>query len=55
MDEGQSEEFIGIINYSVMALIQIEMGIAENPDLNAKDCMNFYDKMIKKNKGIDDE
>ena len=52
VDEGQSEEFIGIINYSVMALIQIEMGIAENPDLNSKDCMNFYDKMIKKTREL---
>ena len=52
VDEGQSEEFISIINYSVMALIQIEMGIAENPDLNSKDCMNFYDKMIKKTREL---
>ena len=52
MDEGQSEEFIGVINYSVMALIQIEMGIAEIPDLNANDCMNFYDKMIKKTREL---
>ena len=52
VDEGQSEEFIGIINYSVMALIQIEMGIAENPDLNSKDCLNFYDKMIKKTREL---
>ena len=52
VDEGQSEEFIGIINYSVMALIQIEMGIAEIPDLNANDSMNFYDKMIKKTREL---
>ena len=52
VDEGQSEEFIGIINYSVMALIQIEMGIAEIPDLNSNDCMNFYDKMIKKTREL---
>ena len=37
VDEGQSEEFIGFINFSVMALIHIEMGIAEIPDLYAKD------------------
>ncbi|MEC8536831.1 MAG: DUF1599 domain-containing protein, partial [Bacteroidota bacterium] len=33
VDEGASSEFIGIINYCVMALIQIERGIAEQPDL----------------------
>ena len=27
IDEGQTDEFIGIINYSIMALIQIEKGI----------------------------
>ena len=52
VDEGQSEEFIGIINYSVMALIQIEMGVAEIPDLNANDCINLYDKMIKKTREL---
>ena len=26
VDEGETDEFIGIINYSVMALIQIEKG-----------------------------
>ena len=48
VDEGESEEFIGIINYSVMALIQIEKGISEVPDMNANECMDFYDTMIKK-------
>ena len=47
VDEGESEEFIGIINYSVMALIQIEKGISEIPDLNANECMDLYDVMIK--------
>ena len=34
VDEGQSSEFIGIINYSIMSLIQIQKGIVETPDLN---------------------
>ena len=29
VDEGQASEFIGIINYSIMSLIQIEEGIVE--------------------------
>ena len=36
IEEGQVSEFIGIINYSLMALIQLELGIAEQPDLNPK-------------------
>lgn len=27
------DEFIGILNYSLMALIQLELGVAEQPDL----------------------
>jgi len=34
VDEGEKSEFIGIINYSIMALIQLEKGVVENPDLN---------------------
>ena len=43
VDEGQEAEFIGIINYSVMALIQIENGVAEQPDLNLESALNHYD------------
>ena len=52
VDEGESEEFIGIINYSVMALIQIEKGISEAPDMNANECMDLYDTMIKKTRDL---
>lgn len=30
-------ELIGIINYAAMALVQLELGVAENPDLGAKE------------------
>ncbi|PJC06177.1 MAG: hypothetical protein CO068_12510, partial [Flavobacteriaceae bacterium CG_4_9_14_0_8_um_filter_34_30] len=34
VEEDERSEFIGIINYSVMALIQLEKGIVEQPDLD---------------------
>ena len=34
VDEGQVSEFIGIINYSIMALVQLEIGVVEQPDLS---------------------
>ncbi len=37
-------EFIGIINYSIMALIQLELGIANQPDLDAKTAAAHFDK-----------
>tara|TARA_B100000524_G_scaffold81320_1_gene37246 strand:+ start:971 stop:1507 length:537 start_codon:yes stop_codon:yes gene_type:complete len=52
IDEGQVDEFIGIINYSIMALIQIEKGISETPDLNTVKCIEFYEMMMKKTRDL---
>ena len=52
IDEGQTDEFIGIINYSIMALIQIEKGIAEVPDLSPSESIEFYDLMMKKTRDL---
>lgn len=46
VDEGELPEFIGIINYSVMALIQLEKGVAEQPDLSEKEVIQLYDQKI---------
>ncbi len=46
VDEGEKSEFIGIINYSVMALIQLELGVVENPDLDTEEATELYDKHI---------
>jgi len=42
--EGQQSEFIGIINYSLMALIQLELGVAEDPDLSTEEALVLFDK-----------
>ena len=47
VDEGEVSEFMGIINYSVMALIQLEKGVAEQPDLSNEEAVELYDKHIK--------
>ncbi|MDH7444712.1 DUF1599 domain-containing protein [Aquimarina sp. 2201CG14-23] len=46
VDEGEVSEFIGIINYSLMALIQLEKGIAEQPDLSTEVATKLYDEHI---------
>ncbi|CAL2088038.1 conserved protein of unknown function [Tenacibaculum sp. 190524A02b] len=46
VDEGEKPEFIGIINYSIMALIQLELGVVEQPDLSTEDAAVLYDKHI---------
>jgi len=46
VDEGEVSEFIGIINYSVMALIQLEKGVVEQPDLAINEAIELYDKHV---------
>ena len=46
VDEGESSEFIGIINYSIMALIQLDKGIALQPDLNLEEAVKLYDDKV---------
>jgi len=46
IDEGITPEFVGIINYAIMALIQLEKGIVENPDLSTEDATILYDKHV---------
>ncbi len=47
IDEGQSSEFIGIINYSVMSLIQIELGVVDEPDMDMVTAVSKYKKHIE--------
>jgi len=52
VDEDETGEFIGIINYSVMALIQIELGVADQPDLDSANAISSYDKKIAETKNL---
>ena len=46
VDEGEQSEFIGIINYCIMALIQLEKGVVEQPDMQLEDALELYDKHV---------
>jgi hypothetical protein len=46
IDEDETGEFIGIINYSIMALIQLDLGVVEQPDLDAQKAVKLYDEKI---------
>ncbi len=52
IDEGIKPEFIGIVNYSVMALIQLELGTDENLKLSTDKAVSLYDKYIYKAKKL---
>ena len=46
VDEGAASEFVGIINYCVMALVQIEKGVVEQPDLSFEEAVALYENKI---------
>ena len=62
VDEGIRSEFIGIINYSAMALIQLELGTSDNPDMDNELALQKFkyhlnqakDLMLNKNHDYDE-
>ena len=57
VDDPLEGEFIGILNYSIMALIQLDKGVAEQPDMDWEEASAAYlekaneakELMLKKN------
>ena len=52
VDEGQVSEFIGIINYCIMALVQLEKGVVEHPDIVLEEALELYDQKIAATKQL---
>ena len=52
VDEDETGEFIGIINYCLMALIQLDLGVAEQPDLDVAKATELYDAKIALTKSL---
>lgn len=50
--EGIWPEFIGIINYGVMGLVQLERGYSDTVDMTAEEALDLYDKHIKATKDL---
>lgn len=47
INEGIRSEFIGIVNYGIIALIQLELGYAKNEDIDESQALDLYDKYAK--------
>ena len=45
--EGIRPEFIAIVNYSIVALIQLELGYADTADIDNEKALELYDKHAK--------
>lgn len=52
VNEGIQDEFIGIVNYSIMALIQMEEGVSEEMELPHKKAKEFYNRYVYKAKSL---
>ena len=52
VDEGQVSEFIGIINYCIMALVHLEKGVVEQPDIVLEEALELYDQKIAATKQL---
>ena len=52
VDEDETGEFIGIINYSIMALIQLDLGVVDQPDLDVIKATELFDVKVKLTKDL---
>ncbi|MDP4280838.1 MAG: DUF1599 domain-containing protein [Bacteroidota bacterium] len=46
IDDGIRSEYVGIVNYSVIALIQLEIGNSEGTSLLSEEALTFYNRFI---------
>jgi len=50
--EGIMPEFIGIVNYGVIGLIQLELGFSDTEDITVARALELYDKHITETKEL---
>lgn len=47
IDEGVDNEYIGIVNYGIIGLIQLERIPSDKPDLSSEEALDLYDQLIE--------
>jgi len=52
IDEGVAPEFIGIVNYGIIGLIQLELGFSDTVDLEESKVLELYDKHMTTTKEL---
>ena len=52
IDEGIKPEFIAIVNYGVIGLIQLALGFADTTDISSEESLRLYDKYITETKEL---
>lgn len=52
VDEDINSEFIAIVNYGIIGLIQLELGFTDAVDITADEAMSLYDKYMEQTKNL---
>lgn len=52
VEEDISNEFVGIVNYSIIALIQLEKGVVDQPDMDNEQVVELYDQFYQNAKNL---
>jgi len=52
VDEGIRSELIGIVNYGIIGLVQLELGFSDTDDLSFDKGMELYDKFLAQAKKL---
>ncbi len=52
INESEIPEFLGLINYAAMALIQLDKGVAKEPDMDLNQAVQLYDQKIAQAKKL---
>ena len=52
VDEGIRSELIGIVNYGIIGLIQLDLGFSDTDDLHFDTGMKLYDKFLAEAKNL---
>lgn len=52
IDDPPEDEYIGIFNYSAIALVQLRKGVAAQPDLSAAQALQYYESEVAEAKAL---
>ncbi len=52
VDEGVKPEFIGVVNYGIIGLIQLEKGFSDTTDISVEEAMKLYDRFVTTTKEL---
>lgn len=52
VDEGIRSEFIGIVNYGIIGLIQLSLGYSDREDISPEEAIEWYDRRMAETKTL---